>query len=481
MQWVGPPIESHAINKMGDREWLRAMRHYSEERPQDYVTRPIQISGGRRELASELKERAKEELERFYRLAMEQMDESYHSVYIAAILEGIAEGGAPAQWIENVIFRFRTQLDPDNIRPVCDALEELEPAEVSGYMENLLEYWVTHAPDPEVPGEKAYEPRMGKGPHDNWMTDGINTDRGKAFCTLAKLYLKPHPPRRMEYLDLAEKAAKDPCPSVRIVCIHFLRYAITAAPERAKEVFRQAVGSDTRRLIRSPQPGAFIQHALPHCEAADMLDLVETMIQNNEKETQRRGANLACLAAFVEPEAERLRDRCLEGTDAQRCGCAEVYAANIEKPEVGAKCREYLPSLLNDSASDVRKAACGFLGKLERDSLRTEEELIRIWLNSEAFREGIERMGRALEEHPNANPDLTLRVAEHAVLVLGEDICDIQQQMSLVSHHLVPALLNVYKQNTDKDKRTRCMDILEELEEMGCHQIPKAYQSVDRL
>ncbi len=474
---VGPPIPREALAKMDDRGWLGAMKAYEGESQPNRANRPTELAGGRHQLSQALTSRSKEEPERFYRLAMEEMDSSYHADYVGAIVRGIAEAGAPVGWLQDLVLRFQTLLEPANVRDVTHAVGQYPPEPVPEELEALLREWALDARDPSVPAGGSYEP----GFQGELLTDGINTDRGSALWSLAKIYSRQEPPRRADILDMAEAVVGDPCPSVRAVCMRFLQYAIPAAPGRACEIFRSLLGTDQQALLRTRASGEFIYHAMPRCED-DFLDVLQTMIEDTESgETRQRGANLACLAAFQNPGAEGLRDECLTGDAEQRTGAAEVYSANVDHHELGEECWRRLRPLWKDDSEDVREAACGFLNRLDAGSLHAKQALIREWMASAAFPAGAESMAEKMRESPTANVQLTLDFGAKTVQQFGDAMADIRLREAVLPYHLLPALLSLYHASPEAGIRSRCMDLFEDLEEMGCSGIDEVYEHADRL
>jgi len=474
---VGPPIADDVIARMNDKGWLGAMTKYVEERLPRGWDRPIALSGGRRQLSQTLERRAKEEPTRFHRLAMGRMDGSSHADYVGAIVRGVADGGAPFDMTWQIVRKFRAVLEPSNIRDVAHAMDKYPPDEVTADAKALIKEWVMSARDPAATAGEPHRPSF----RDDLLTDGINTDRGSCLWLLARLYLQADPRRMVEYLDLAEAVVQDPCPSVRAVCVHFLPYAIPADPDRACQTFRRLLGSDRQALLRTRGASDFIYYSMNRSNDL-LLDAVEAMVDDDGKaETQERGASLACLHAFREPSAERLRDRCLGGSPRQRAGAAKVYAANLTKPDLKGLCQVMLQDLWNDEEADVRDAACEFIRHLDGRSLREDEELIRSWMGSSAFAEGVEEMARKLSEMPGANPQLTLDFGRRTAEKLGRAMADVQRREATVPHYLIPAIVSLYHGSPDSTVRAKCMAILEDLDEAGCYGIADVYQQADRL
>ncbi|HEY3325068.1 MAG TPA: ATP-binding protein [Planctomycetota bacterium] len=326
--FVGPPIPPEGIRRMGDESWLSAMRKYTAER-QPRNGKPIGLSGGRGQLAEALKGRAKEDPERFFELADEKMDSSCHVDYVAAIITGLSEAGAPIENIEKLIGRFAGAIDKECVREVSSAIGKYAEKSVPDSLLKLLEKWaLTGSADK---GSNSYD----------LVTDGLNTERGGALWNLGAILLKAEPPQRAAFLDVAEKVIPDTSVAVRAVCIQFLTYAIPADPLRACEIFRRMVRSE-RELLRSGACADFV-YRTAHKHSSEAAWAVKAMLADAEDDKAREtGGRLACLAAFENAEMVRMRDRCLSGDTAMRKGAATVYAHNINSAKVW--CRVPLPA-----------------------------------------------------------------------------------------------------------------------------------------
>jgi len=227
MRAVGPPIAADAIKKMTDAGWLGAMKKYVAGR--DSSSRPIELCGGRFELSHALQTQAKEQPERFWRLAMEQMDNTYHPDYVVAIVMGIAEADADLHLLEQLVRKFAPALEGGGIRPIALAIGRYAEKPVPQYFIDLLRDWTLHAENPEPGTATGLRKTDGRSDPD-LVNTGINTDRGEALWTLAMILLKAQPQRASEFLDIAEEVTADTSAAVRAVCIEFLQYAMSANP-----------------------------------------------------------------------------------------------------------------------------------------------------------------------------------------------------------------------------------------------------------
>lgn len=476
--FVGAPIRQNSIKKMNDKCWLLAMRKYVSSGM--HGNKPIALSGGRIELAGALQAAAKEQPERFHALAMNRMDATFHIDYVLAIIEGISEAGFPVERVERLIRKFLTQLEQGNIRTVAWAIEKYAGKDIPQSLIDLLRHWVEHAAYPVIKSDLNEAGGIDQGGLYNLVTDGMNSDRGAALRTLAAILLKSDPPRRVEYLDIAETVAADPSAAVRAVCIDFLQYAIPADPSRACDLFRQLIGQN-QLLLREQEAYEFVCYSL-YRHANEVMWAIERMLADERSpQTREAGAKLACLAAFKCSEAAPLRDVCIKGDVPLRKGAAVVYSANITETLVGKECQERLPTFMNDEDVDVRKEATAFLRDLEASCIRELADFLRAWTQTKSLDEGAENAAYMLEQNPVVDLKLTLEISERLIDALGQEITNMQSRHGRVSYHLTPAILNVYHLSTDAGTRRKAIDLFEKLDELGYRGVYSAMESVDRL
>ncbi len=476
--FVGAPISQDSMRKMDDSSWLKAMRKYVNDKIRD--NKPLGLSGGRIEFASALQAAAKAQPERFHAIAMDKMDVTFHIDYVTSIINGISEAGLPVELVGRLIEKFLPQLEQDNIRTVAWAIEKYAGQDIPQSLVNVFRYWVEQAGLPTNKGDLAEAGEIDQDNADNLLIDGVNSDRGAALRTLAVILLKSNPPRRGEYLDIAETITADPSAAVRAVGIEFLLYAIPADPNRSCDLFRLLIGENWL-LLREQEAYNFIYSSL-YKHANKVMWAIEKMLADERSpKTREAGAKLACLAAFRWPEAAPLRDACIKGDVPSRKGAAAVYSANIRETQVGMECQERLRTFLNDDDVEVRKEATTFLRDLDATCIRELADFLRVWTQTKALSEGAEDAAYMLEQNPVVDKELTLEISDCLITALGQGKSDMQGRQGIVTYRLTPAILNVYHLSVDAEARRKAIDLFEKLDELGETGVYLVMESVDRL
>jgi hypothetical protein len=101
--FVGSPIDSRALDRMRDADWLGAMAKYQGD-----TTNKDFLRGGAYQLAAELQVRAKANPTRFAALAM-RMPLDLDRTYVDRLIRGLAEGGARSEEIFGIVRRFKSE------------------------------------------------------------------------------------------------------------------------------------------------------------------------------------------------------------------------------------------------------------------------------------------------------------------------------------------------------------------------------------
>lgn len=477
VECVGAPIHSESIKKMDDRGWLGALKKYDKDKT---YNKPIKLSGGKIHLARELQMMAKEQPERFFKLVMEKMDNSYHIDYIQAIILGISEALAPIEFIHKIINKYNLNIITEN-RSISSAIGKYVEMEVPEELINLLKHWAKYSSDHVKLDNNTMQSFEEGGNRPDYFTQGINTNRGAAVYEISIILLNAKTNRRGELLSFIKGMVNEKSISIRAVYIHFLTYTITEDSDLACKLFKELIGDD---LVLLGDQGAynFIYYNCNNKHIVNLLWAVKAMINKNQySETREAGAKLSCLAAFACSEAIALRDECINGDVPLRKGAASIYSANLFNNKVGMECRKKLVAFFNDENLEVRNEASSFIKNLDGEEVKLVSDFLIIWSETKALSENGDHVSYMLENNPVSNPLLTLKLSEKILGVIGSEINNIQTRNGIIPYHLVPAVLNVYHRSFKSEIRKRAIDIFEKLEELECSEVKIAMESVDRM
>jgi hypothetical protein len=457
---VGPPIAQESQGKMSDEAWLSAMHKYDDDTEWDGPNKDF-LKGGVIELSRSFTERVKQEPERFYHLA-QRFDEAISSHYVAAAISGLAESEAPPEWVFDLVRRFAHRLEGEFRRYVCWALSKRAEDGVPDDILDLLTEWALHDPDPQKElwriTANSGQPSHGGDPHQH----GINTNRGAAIRAVAHTALKRTPPQVERLFTLLEGvSANDPSTAVRACVLEILGPLLNQNAERTLAIFdRTLVGHPA--LLQSPLVYRFLYWVYRE-HFGRIRPYIELVLAYPDDSTRQAGARLACLAAFIHPEAKELAEHAFAGDEDMRRGAAQVYARNLAAADISDICRQHLEVLMHDPDEEVRKEVGRCFEDLRPEQLGELRPFVEAFLNSPALSTGARHLINYLKPLIADEHELALQVTERMLDITGTTIVDIRTSVALYERDLVHLPLTVYIHASDLEIKARAMTLFEQL------------------
>jgi len=344
---VGSPIKKEAGEKMSDEQWLRAIAKYRTEERLDHWEHPER--GGAWELAGMLREFVRNEPERFARLSL-QFPPATNPAYIERVLDGLKGTAAPTLLKLDVCWKAFAESRVECGTAIADLLGSIEEPLPHDALE-MFHWLATEHPDPER--ESWEEQATGGQPNhrDGIHTHGINTTRGRAAEAIRNLIITDGS-YVARFRATIERLIADRSLAVRSCAASTLLAVAHHDSQLALEFFLMLAVADDR-LLATPYAERFIYYSLRE-HFLVLHPLVERMLRSTNSDVSRAGARLASLAALFHPTAADLADEAVHGHASQRCGVAEVAAANIARAECRAWCEPRLVQLCNDHDANVR-------------------------------------------------------------------------------------------------------------------------------
>lgn len=476
LEEVGPPIEPAAQQKMPDEAWLGAMRKYDASTGWG-APREDFLKGGVVELSRSFTERVKEDPERFYRLA-QRFDESIPLHYVAAAISGLAESDAPSDWVFNLVRQFVPRIEGEFRSGVCWALGKRAEDGIPDDLLDVMIDWALHDPDPSeelwqvsATGETPY---YGGDPHHH----GINSNRGAAIHVVCRCAWKRKPSQVERIFQLLEQSANDPSTAVRTCVIENLGPLLNEDDTRTLRSFEETLEGHPA-LLQNSLVHEFLYRTYYH-HFPRIRPVIEALLASSDEATRQAGARLACLAAFQYADAHDLVEGVMQGDTAMRRGAAQVYARNLEKPEVRDVCQAQLVILMHDPEEAVRTHVGESFRHLQAEHFDELRPFVEQFLTSPALSEGASHVieylqALAIEEH-----ETVLAASAHILDVAGDQILDIRTSLSVYEDDLVRLPLAVYTHATDPGVKSRAMDLFERMLLMGSREAHQALSDWDR-
>ena len=476
---VPPPIPEQTAEKLSNDQWLSAIRQYDSER--SGVGQDGHFIGGAHELSRVLENQVKQEPQRFAELVLEFPDDANPS-YFEAVLRGISDANLDLETVVRVCERCHRIEGRPLGREICEPIAGLAKDNVPSEALDLVAWYATEDPDPQqelwrtqvTPQITSEVEHYYRG---DILTNGINTSRGRAAQALARLIESDH--QRIAYFQSAlEKMVQDPSIAVRSCVAQALIAVLRFDRDLAVELFWKLCNTEDA-LLRTPFIERFMYFAL-QTHFKELAPILERMVNSEIPDVASTGARQSCLAALDLPEAAAIADLCLNGSESQRVGAAQVMAANIKVATCRSFCEDALVSIFNDPNEEVRSEAANCFRRFEGDDLVGYEHLIAQFVLSNAFPKNRFSLLMALEGTTARLPEVTLSACEGFIDIAGLAAGDISTRESGDANTVIKLTLRTYQQSSDDTMRARSLDLIDKLLEHGTYGINDALEEVER-
>ena len=453
---VTSPIPEDSALKMSDDDWLGAMKRYSSNSPSPASGDDLFV-GGAIELSRVLETLAKERPARFANL-IHRMPDDANVYYFEAVLNGVMGSGLDGDATVDACLRcHKIPSRPLGI-PIVRLLESLPKIPEKGL--EMIAWYATESPNP-VPSLSL-----------DLLTDGINSDRGAAAESVARLVFKSS--ENFAYFKPYLKGmANDHSIAVRACAAHVLLGVLNYDRDLAVELFVDLCSAD-ERLMSSHYVELFLKYALStHYEQVEPI--LRRMVVSDDEEAATAGARQACLASLTNEDALDLARRCVSAeSKSLRLGAAEVYSRNLRLSEFRAPCEEALVELFSDPDPEVRRAATACFLQFKGQELRDYPGLIESYMRSDGFDPAFNPLFAALKDTTANIPDTVLTVCEKLVGMV---------ESGNPTHHEyeIPSLvIRVYGSSTDPKTKRRCLDLIDGLALSGVFGLDRAMDEFKR-
>ncbi len=481
MELVPSPIAPESMPKMSIENWISAMRIYNA----DHTSGRARLRGGMHTLGTALKHQVQKDRPRYASMILSLPDD-INPVYFDDIVYGLvddqqddAEGKCSLLPVEMdalvaVIQRMHALPGRPCGRSICHAISRAATRAVPDELLAVLSEYAISDPDPAeedwLPPADGSAPMWGGDP----MSSGMNSGRGAAAWAIGSVLFAV--PSAWEKMAAAVRhLVTDESIAVRSCVVRCLLALLNVDRTLAVELFLQLVDG-AEPVLGCGEVDNFIHHGIyPHYPK--LRPLLVKMLKHPDKTARETAAEQITVAAFNEIYGgEDLALAMSSGAEC-RAACAGVFAHNLRDTSVGAVCREKLKLLFHDGEKGVREEAAGCFRGLGQDLLISEVELIRAYIQSPAFADGINQLMYALDESSALLPDVICAIPEK-VIELQSTLPD---DTNLRHCYQLPELvLRLYRQTSDSSVKRRCLDTIDRMLEFGIGDIDSELRKVER-
>ena len=474
-QLVQSPIPEDAAAEMSDEQWLSAIhKHDTDDRE---FTQDDHYVGGALELSRVLEDRVKRESGRFAELILKFPDHA-NPFYFEAVLRGLNDTNLDIETILRVSERCHRIEGRPLGHYICDPIASSAQGNVPPDALDLVAWYATEDPDPK---KELWRTQASSGEeycyNGDILTNGINTNRGRAAQAMARLIEIDH--KIIAYLQpTLEKMVQDPSIAVRSCVAQTLLAVLRHDRDFAVELFRQLCNTEDS-LYQTRFIERFLVFAL-QTHFQELSQILERMVVSQVPDVASAGARQACLAALDLPEAADIAGRYLSGSEAQKIGAAQVMAANVRTATCRSFCEDALVKLFNDTNSSVRAKAAQCFSRFEGTQLEEYVHLVTQFVSSNAFQQNNYPLLNALEETTAKLPEVTLVACQRFVDIAGLATSGTNTRTSWSADIVIKLTLRTYQQSLDDTIRARSLNLIDKLMEHDTYEINKALEEFER-
>ncbi|MFI1002477.1 hypothetical protein ACIP10_26705 [Streptomyces galbus] len=452
-EFVGSPISDEAAGHMTDAQWHRALDKYAKPQPE----RRWPFQGGAFELAQTLGRRAEQDPDRFSRFAL-SLNVDSPAAYLCAIVGAVTPHLDAERWQRLALHAHQTH-GSAAASTICRALQS-SPQHFNDATLPVLDSYTTDSdPEHDIRDANAEETRT------DLLTAGMNAIRGQAALTVAALLF--HGSEHLTMLTpLVTRLANDDVLAVRVCAAEAVLALMKHDPQTALD--------NAERLLDHHDVNV---HNAPTTQRL----LINALIRDPSRFSAHLARALQAPGATAELAGQAWAVAVIQGSltsDLPRTtGDLNVTARRGAAAELAANISHYphLLPLFDDADADVRKNASLAIREVFDLFPVQADELIRAFLDSDAFPDHLEHLVFALHEHTGTLPGLAVDACERIVQHAGRDLGDIRTHRAADGHYLISVVLRLYRQSP-QSQRIRCLDIIDRLAQVGAYSLNSALE-----
>ena len=472
---VQSPITEDAAERLSDEHWLSAILRYDTGRSN--FRQDGSVVGGVHELSRVLESEVKRDPGRFAELVL-RFPARANPSYFEAVLRGLTDTDVDFETILRVTERCHRIEGRPLGRFICDPIASSAQDDLPPQALSLVAWYATEDPDPEEDvWPTQVSPEKTNRVDERILTNGINTNRGRAARAMARLIEHDH--KRIAYFQPAlEEMVLDTSTAVKSCVAQTLLAVLRHDRDFAVELFQQLCNTEDA-LLQTRFIERFLLFAL-QTHFQELSHILGRMVSSQLPGVTSAGARQACLVALDLPEAAELAKLCLSGTEAQRIGAAQVMAANVRTATYRSFCGEALIKLFNDCSDEVRSEAAQCFSRFEGTQLEEFEHLIAQFVSGDAFQQNYTYLLMALEETTAKLPEVTLTACERFVDIAGLASSDIGTGTAWSADTVTKLTLRIYQQSKEDTIRARSLNLIDKLMENSAYGIDEALENFER-
>ena len=471
---VPSPIPQDATERMTDEQWLGAIQRYDYD--WDDPRPSYEFKGSAVELSRLMEIEVKKAPARFAELCL-KIPDTAKATYFIHILTGISGSGLDTATVLKVCQRCHQLPNRPCGREICSVLSKLPDSPLPDEAVEMLACYCLGDPSPSREYWRRDDSDETVYYGGNIATAGLNSVRGGGAYAIGSLIFA-NADRAKQLLPIIEGMVGDRSIAVRSWVINALIGLLNYDRDIAVELFKRSCDTEDE-LLQTQQVELFLSYAI-HTHYEELRPILERMLGSHLQTAATIGSRRACLAALLNENAQPLAQICISGTDAQREGAAQIFAANLHVEHAQSLCSKSLITFFNDPNEEVRKWASTCFSHLEGDQLIQHADLIEAFVESASFASQHSSLIEALGKTVAKLPDNTLKVCDRFLEIAGSDTADFRTRGPLASEQVSKLLIRFYSQSSIPALQSRCLDLVDRMIQIGSYGVQEAIAVFER-
>lgn len=397
---VGSPIPAHALDKMKDRQWIRAMKKYDA----NYQPRSREIlKGNGHQLAQALGRKASEDPNRFIDLLL-ATQEKIEPFYYGSVLMDISKswkGQIEVSKVFSFIEKAHSLPGYPCIWEISHLVCDLAKEEIPNSILEMLNQYAAIGKDPwKEPDENNSDQT-----DPDYLSRGLNSERGSVAWTIGKL-VSEDLKRYDIFSKTIEELAVDPSSSVRSCASIPVLYSLNLDRDKAVSLFLEMIdGRD--ELLTVHYVGDFLGYAC-HTHYAKLRDTLIRMLEHSNPKIQAIGAKHIFFRSFKSQKAKADVKRIPWETEEVRTSISKLASDLIHYPEYRERCKKTFRKFANDPSKNVRWHLSHGFRNLEDDFFEKEQDWLFQFIRSRTFRDDSHFLLDRLHKLPFVAPKISI-------------------------------------------------------------------------
>ncbi len=393
--FVGPPIPEQALDKMNDRQWIRAMKKYDTS----YQSKSRDIlKGDGRQLAQALARKASEDPNRFIELLL-NTKEKIEPFYYGSILMDISKnwkGKVEISKVFSLIEKAHSLPEHPCIREISHLVCDLAKEEIPNSILEILNYYAAIGKDPWKEPDQT-DP--------DYLSRGLNSERGSIAWTIGKL-VSENSKRYDIFSKTIEELAVDPSSSVRSCASIPILYLLNLDRNKAVSLFLKMIdGRD--ELLTVHYIDKFFGHAC-YTHYTELRNTLIRMLSHSNPKIQAIGAKHIYFRSFRDPKAKADTKKIPWEIEEVRTAISKLASDLIRYPEYREGCKKIFNEFANDISRNVRWHLPHGFEDLEDDFFAKEQDWLLRQIQSRSFREESHFFLDRLQKLPSIPPRISI-------------------------------------------------------------------------